>query len=125
MVYKSFEINVSKDLWIAYIDDIYVVKETILTIEKKHLVLVLLYLGLISFQTRNKLKKSLRNILNCCKLQIALKIETRFVNNFHFKDQVSKNLTSGVAYKFQCGLCNESYYGECVRRLNVWIVEHI
>ena len=42
MLYKSFEINVSKDLWIPYMDNIYVVKETTLTIEKKHLFLVLL-----------------------------------------------------------------------------------
>ena len=34
-------------------------------------------------------------------------------------------LTSGVVNKFQCGFCNESYYGECVRDLNVRIGEHI
>ena len=27
--------------------------------------------------------------------------------------------------KFQYGPCNESYYGECVRQLNVRISEHI
>ena len=26
---------------------------------------------------------------------------------------------------FQCGLCNESYYGECMRHLNVRTGEHI
>ena len=40
-------------------------------------------------------------------------------------DQIPKDLTSGVVYKFHCGLCNESYYGECVRHLNVRIGEHI
>ena len=46
---------------------LHVVKETTLTIEKKPLVLVLLYLGSVSLQTRNKLKKSLKTILvvNC------------------------------------------------------------
>ena len=34
-------------------------------------------------------------------------------------------MISGVIYKFQCGLCNESYYGECIRHLNVRIGEHI
>ena len=28
-------------------------------------------------------------------------------------------------YKFQCGLCNEPYYGECARHLSVRIGEHI
>ena len=53
------------------------------------------------------------------------KNKTRLGNNFHFKDQILKDLTFGVIYKFQCGLCNESYYGECMRHLNVRIGEHI
>ena len=53
------------------------------------------------------------------------KNKTRLGNNFHFKDQIPKDLTSGVVYKFQCGLYNESNYGECIRHLNVRIGEHI
>ena len=53
------------------------------------------------------------------------KNKTRLGSNFCFKDQIPKDLTSGVVYKFQCGLCNESYHGECVRHLNVKIREHI
>ena len=107
-----------------FMDNIHVVKETTLTVEKKPLVLFLPYLGSIFLQTRTKLKKSLKNILNCCKLQIVFKNKTRLGKNLHFKDQISKDLTSGVVYKFQCGLCNESYYGECMRHLNVRIGEH-
>ena len=44
---------------------------------------------------------------------------------FRFKDRIPMELTSVVIYKFQCGFCNESYYGECVRHLNVRIREHI
>ena len=44
---------------------------------------------------------------------------------FRFKDCVPKELTSGVVYKFQCGLCNETYYGETVRHLVVRSGEHI
>ena len=29
------------------------------------------------------------------------------------KDRIPKALTCGVVYKFQYGLCNESYYSEC------------
>ena len=53
------------------------------------------------------------------------KNKTRLGNNFCFKDEIPKDFTSGVVYKFQCGLCNESYHGECVRHLNVKIGEHI
>ena len=52
-------------------DNIHVVKETTLTVQKKALVLVIPYLGSISLQTRTKLKKLLQNNLNCCKLQIT------------------------------------------------------
>ena len=58
-------------------------------------------------------------------MQIVFKNKTRLGNNFHFKDQIPKDLTSGVVYKFQCGLCNEFYYGECMRHLNVRTGEHI
>ena len=44
-------------------DNIHVVKETTLTVEKKSLVIVLLYLGSISLQTRTKLKESLKTFL--------------------------------------------------------------
>ena len=69
-------------------------------------------------ETRTKLKKSLKNILNDCKIQIVFKNKTRFGSNFHFKDRTSKDPTSGVI----CGLC---YYGKCVRHLNWKIGEHI
>ena len=80
--------------------NILVVKETTLTVEKKTLILVLPYLVSISLQTRIKLKESLKNILNCCKVQIVSKNKTRLDKNFNFKDWIPKDLTSGVVYKF-------------------------
>ena len=81
-------------------DNIYAVKGTTLTVEKKPLFLVLPYLGSIFLETRTKLKKSLKNILSCFKLQIECKNETRLGNNFHFKDQILKDLTSGAFINF-------------------------
>ena len=40
-------------------------------------------------------------------------------NNFHFKEPFPQILTSGMVYKFQCGLCNEFYCGKCVGYLAV------
>ena len=94
-----------------------------ITVPKKTLFLVLL--GPLSLQTRTKLRKSLKDILNCCKLQIVFKSQNKLAKAFRFKDRIPKELISGVVYKFQCGLCNESYYAECVRHLNVRIREHI
>ena len=86
-----------------FMDNIHVV-ETTPTVEKKPLVRVLPYLGSISLQTTTRLKKSLKNILNCCKLQIVFKNKTRLGNNSHFKDQISKDFTTGFVYKFQCAM---------------------
>ena len=96
-----------------------------ITVPKKTLFLVLPYLGPLSLQTRTKLRKSLKGILNCCKLQIVFKSQNKLAKAFRFKDRIPKELTSGVVYKFQCGLCNEFYYGKCVSHLNVRIGEHI
>ena len=60
-----------------FMDNIYAIKETILTVEKKPLFLVLLYLSSISLQARTKLKKSLKNILDWFQLQIVFKNKTR------------------------------------------------
>ena len=76
-------------------------------------------------QTRLKLQKSIKGVLNCCKLKVIVKSQNKLCNNFCFKDPVPQILTSGVVYKFQCGLCNESYYEECVRHLAVRNGEHI
>ena len=86
--------------------------------------LVLLYLGTISLQTKTKLQNSIKGVLNCCKLQVIFKSQNKFWNNFRFKGPDPQILISGVVFKFQCGLCNESYYGECVRHLPVRSDEH-
>ena len=106
-------------------DDVHVVKDTTWTVEKKTFVLVLPYLGSISWQTWIKLKKSLGNTLNYCKLQVALKSETRLGNVFQSNDWIPKYLASSIFYKFQCRLCTEYYYGEYVSHLNVRIDYHM
>ena len=76
-------------------------------------------------QTRTKLQQALNGVLNCWKLEIAFKCQTTLSNSFRFKDPIPKDLIHGVVYKFQCGLCNESYYGESIRHLDIRCGEHI
>ena len=64
---NSYPENFLNKWFKRFMDNINVIKETTLTIERKPLVLVLTYRGSISLQTRTKLKKSLKNILNFCK----------------------------------------------------------
>ena len=104
-----------------FLDNKYKIQGKVTTAPKKTLFLVLPYLGPASLQTRTKLRQSPKGILDCSKLQIVFKSQNKLAKAFRFKDRIPKELTSGVVYKFQCGLYNESYYGECVRHLNVRI----
>ena len=55
--------------------------------------------------------------VNCCKLQVIFKSQNKLCRKFRFKDPVPQILTSRVVYKFQCGLYNESRYGEVLKIL--------
>ena len=111
--------NVIDKYFKKFLKNAYLVKENVPTVEKKRLLLVLPYLGIIYLQTKTKLQQALNGVLNCCKLEIVFKCQTRLSNFFHYKDPLPKDLISGVVYKFQCGLCNESYYGESIRHLDI------
>ena len=43
----------------------------------------------------------------------------KFINDYRSK------IFGNLILEFQCGLCNESYHGECMRHLNVRIGRHI
>ena len=115
--FKSNFVNFSNNCFKVFLDNKYRLQENVITVPKRALVLVLPYLGPLSLQTRTKLRKYLKGILNCCKLQIVFKSQNKLAKSF--KDRIPKELTSVVVYKFQCGLCNESYDGECVRHPNL------
>ena len=86
-------------------------KIDMITVPKKPLVLVLPHTGSVLLQARTTLRKS-QGILNCCKLQIVLKSQNKLSNTFRFRYYIPKKFTSDVVYKFQCSLCNQSYYRE-------------
>ena len=108
-----------------FLNNVHLVKENVPTVEKKRLLLVLPFLGITSLQTRTKLRKELTGVLNCWKLEVVSKYQTRLSNSFLYKDPIPKDLISGDVYKFQCGLYNESYYGESIRHLDIRSGKHI
>ena len=59
------------------------------------------------------------------KLQIVFKSQRKLSNVFCFKDRLPSDLVSGVVYKYTCGRCNSTYYGETDRLLKVRSAEHI
>ena len=102
----------------TFLDQLFIKKPQVLTVEKRTLTLVLPFLGNLSLQTKTKLQNLLKRVLGCCKIQIVFKSQRNLSNVFRFKD-------SRVVYKFQCGRCNSSYIGETDRHLKVRSGEHI
>ena len=95
-----------------------------LTVEKKELFITLPYLGNLSLAIRTRLQNSINRNLPFCKIKVIFKSTTRLSNFFRFKDKVSFNLRSNVVYKFSCGRCNATYYGETCRHLSIRVGEH-
>ena len=97
--------------------------------EKKHLLLVLPCLGIISLQTRTKLQQELKGVLNCCKLKTVFKCQTRFpilsVTKTLYPKNLFINFLSGVVFKFLCGHYNESYFDKSIRYLDIRSREHV
>ena len=87
----------------TFVDKLFIKRSQFITVEKKTLFLSLPYLGEISLQTRTNLRKSLKD----------------------FKDHLPSDLVFGVVYKYTCGRCNSTYYGETDRHLKVRSGEHI
>ena len=122
---NSYSENFTVRCFKLFLNRIHILKEKAPTVEKKPLGLVLPHSRTTLLQTRGKLQKSIKGVLNCLKLQFIFKSQKKLCNNFCFKNFVPQVPTPGVLCKFQCGLCNESYYGECVRHLTVRSGEHI
>ena len=67
-----------------FLNNVHIVKENVPTVKKKRLLLVLPYLGITSLQTRTKLQQALKGVLNCCKLEIVFKCQTRLSHTFYW-----------------------------------------
>ena len=107
------------------IDNVLTESPVKLTVEKCLLILPLPFLGDISLLLRTKLRKSFKNILNYCKVQIVFKSQRCLSSLFRFKEPLPDDLMSKVVYKYTCGRCSCSYYGETDRHVRVRTWKHI
>ena len=79
-----------------FLNNVHIVKENVPTVQKKRLLLVLRYIGIISLQTRTKLQQALKVVLKWCNLQAVFKCQTGLPNSFHYKGPIPKDLISRV-----------------------------
>ena len=93
-------------------------KPVVTTVPEKNLVIALPYLGKFSIQIRTRINRIMKNKLPYCNIRFVFQTKCKIKNSFTFKDKVPSFLHSSIAYKFQCGNCNATYYGktklECV-----------
>ena len=68
----------------TFFDQKHRIQEKLVTVTKTFLLLVLSYTGSLSLRTRTKLKKSLKDTLHRCKLQIVFKNKNNLLNTFLF-----------------------------------------
>ena len=84
--------NFINNCFTVFLDNKYKIQEKVITVPKKPLFLVLPYLGPLSLQTRTKLRKSLKAILNYCKLHIVSKSQNKLAKAFVLKIVFPRNL---------------------------------
>ena len=79
-----------------YLNKLFVPKRIIHTVDKKQVLLVLPFLGPLSFQIRSRLQKCLKNYIPYCSLKVVYQSKSIISNLFHFKDVVNTKLSSHI-----------------------------
>ena len=87
--------------------------------------IVLPYLGKLSLEIRNRIKKYVSKHLTPCKLKIIFRSQRRLKTLFHFKDRIPLSLQSYVLYRYTCGTCNCAYIGKTDRHCHIRWCEHL
>ena len=109
----------------AFFNKIYLKKDPVHTVPKKEFVMVLPFLGSVSWNVKNNLMRSFRNNLPFCNLKIVFKTTNRLSSYFNFKDKFPKSIMSGVVYQFTCAKCSLSYVGSTKRFWEKRLEEHL
>ena len=104
---------------------LFVRKRIVHTVDKKQVLLVLPFLGPLSFEIRSCLQKCFTNCIPYCSLKIVYQSRSRISNLFNFKDAVNTKWNSHIVYKFMCSCCNVTYCGQTQRHFFVRASEHL
>ena len=99
-------------------------KVVVSTVPKKGLMIVIPYLGKISFQICTRINRVMKNKLSRCNFRIVFQAKCKLINFLTFKDKIPVFLRSGIVYKFKCGGCNATYYGKTKRHFKARMCEH-
>ena len=82
-----------------FFQKLYLTKAIQGTVNKKQLLIVLLFLGAQSFLVRKRLQSCIRNTIPHCSLRIVFQSKTRLSSIFRFKDIIPKEISSQLVHK--------------------------
>ena len=102
---KKFFLSFIDNCFKTFVDKLFIKRPQLAAVEKKTLFWSLPYLGEVSLQTRTKLRKSFKGLLNSRNLQIVFKSQRKLSSVFRFKDPLPFDLVSGVVYRYMCDRC--------------------
>ena len=110
----------------SFLNKQYKPKPTVATVEPKTTTIMLPFLGKVSLEIRNRLRKYTKKyVQNCCKLQVIFRSQRRLKRLFSFKDKLPTSLQSYIIYLYKCRACNSSYIGKTDRHQTVRWCEHL
>ena len=101
---NSYPENFLDKCFKLFLNRIHTLKEKVPTVEEKLLRFVLPYFGTLTLQTKTKLQKSIKVVLNCCTLHVIFKVKTRSVTIF-----VLKNLFPMFLHQAWCNFFSVDY----------------
>ena len=108
-----------------FLEKILAPKPVVSTVPKKNLVIALPYLGKLSLQMHTRINRIMKDKLPYCNIRFVFLTKCKISNVFTFKDKITSFLRSGIAYKFQCGSCNATFYGKTKHHFKVRMCEHL
>ena len=81
-------------------------------VPKKEVTFVLPYLGKLSFDLRERLRRNLEGDLLYCKLKVIFRSTCRLNKLLWFRDSVEKKICSGIIYCYTCSNSKVTNYGK-------------
>ena len=107
----------------SFLNKIY--KAPVPKVEKQTITVMLPFLGKLSLEIRNRLRKYAKKYAKDCELNVIFRSERRLKRLFRFKDMLPQCFQSCVLYRFTCRTCNSSYVGKTARHCHVRWCEHL
>ena len=107
-----------------FFNKLYIEKTVYQTVPKLEVRLVLPFLGHTSLRIKRHLLSTFAKLLPMCKLTIIFKTPNRLSGQLKSKENVPKQFTSHMIYKYVCDSCKAVYIGKTFRHRDVRIAEH-